>query len=63
VAGQLERHFGVDVRIEDSDVAARRVTGSFRDDSLDEVVEAVCAVTGIRCEREGDTFVLGIPPG
>jgi len=63
VAGQLERHFGVDVRIEDSVVAARRVTGSFRDDSLDEVVGAVCAVTGIRCEREGDTFVLGIPPG
>lgn len=63
VAGQLERHYGVDVRIGDSIVAATRVTGSFRDESLDEVVGAVCAVTGIRCEREGETFVLGIPPG
>ena len=62
VAGQIEHHFGVDVRIEDSMVAARRVTGSFGDDSLDEVVGAVCAVTGIRCERDGDTFVLGVPP-
>lgn len=61
VAGQLEHHFGVDLRIEDSIVASRRVTGSFRDDSLDEVVGAVCAVTGIRCERDGDTFVLGAP--
>jgi transmembrane sensor len=62
VAGQLEHQFGVDVRIADSVLAARRVTGSFQDDSLDQVVDAVCAVTGIRCERRGDAFILGVPP-
>jgi len=62
VAGQLEHQFGVDVRIADSLVAGRRVTGSFQDDSLEQVVDAVCAVTGIRCERRGDTFILGVSP-
>lgn len=59
VAGQIARHFGVDVRIADSSVVARRVTGSFGDDSLDDVVDAVCAVTGIRCIRRGDVVFLG----
>lgn len=63
VAGQLAHEFGVEVRIADSLVADRRVTGSFQDDSLDEVVDALCAVTGIRCERVGSTVVLGVPPG
>jgi transmembrane sensor len=59
VASQLARHFHVDVQIRDSLVAANRVTGSFQDTSLDEVVSAVCAVTGIRCDHQGDVVVLG----
>lgn len=62
VAGQLQHQFGVDVHIADTVLAARRVTGSFHDVSLDQVVEAVCAVTGIQCERRGDAYVLGVPP-
>jgi transmembrane sensor len=61
VAAQLGRQFRVSVRIQDSLAAARRVTGSFHDASLDEVVDAVCAVTGIHCSHEGDVVVLGTP--
>ena len=60
VAGQLARHFGVDVRIEDSVAAGMRVTGSFEGDSLHQVVDAVCAVTAVRCEQRGDTVVMGV---
>ena len=60
VAGQLARHFGVDVRIEDSVAAGMRVTGSFEGDSLHQVVDAVCAVTAVRCEQRGDTVVVGV---
>ncbi|MEJ2206350.1 MAG: FecR domain-containing protein [Gemmatimonadota bacterium] len=63
VAEQLEHHFGVDVRIGDPAVAGRSVTGSFQDEALEEVVDAVCTVTGIRCEQRGDSLVFGTPMG
>jgi transmembrane sensor len=63
VAEQLEHHFGVDVELGDPTVAERSVTGSFQDESLDDVVETICAVTGIRCERQGDSVVFGAPTG
>lgn len=62
VAGQLTRHFGVDVSVQDSLVANTRVTGSFAEESLPEVVDALCAVTGIRCESRGDSVLIGVPP-
>ena len=61
VAQQLEHEFKIDVRIEDTLAAARRVTGSFQDASLDDVVDAVCAVTGVRCSRQGDAVVIRGP--
>jgi len=61
VAQQLEHEYKIDVRIEDTLAAARRVTGSFQDASLDDVVDAVCAVTGVRCSRQGDAVVIQGP--
>jgi len=63
VAPQLEHHFGVHVALGDPAVADRTVTGSFQDESLQEVVDAICAVTAIRCEHQGDSLVLGVPAG
>jgi transmembrane sensor len=61
IASQLARHFRVEVQLQDSLVATRRVTGSFQDASLDDVVSSVCAVTGIRCSHEGGVVVFGPP--
>jgi ferric-dicitrate binding protein FerR (iron transport regulator) len=49
VAGEIGRHFGRPVEV-DSTVARRRVTAWFEDESLDEVVSAVCLVAGVKCE-------------
>jgi len=57
VARELERHFGVSVRVGDPVRARLSITGSFQGESLSEVVEVVCAVTGIRC-RVGPQGVL-----
>lgn len=63
VANQLEWHFGATVRFGDSLAATRRVTGSFSDNSLADVVEALCAVTGIRCDQGENSVTLGAPVG
>jgi ferric-dicitrate binding protein FerR (iron transport regulator) len=63
IAAQLTARFGVPVVIGDSSVVDRRVTGSFGDESLDDVVSAVCAVTAIRCEHRGGAVVIGVPEG
>jgi transmembrane sensor len=59
VARELERHFGVSVRIQDPAAGDLGITGSFQEESLAEVVEAVCAVTGIRCQTSPAGVVMG----
>jgi transmembrane sensor len=61
VAEQLEHHFGVDVGIGDPSVAERSVTGSFQDEALEDIVDAICAVTGLRCELRAGSVALGVP--
>jgi transmembrane sensor len=51
---QIERHFGVPFAIRDDDLAQRTVTAWFRDETLAEVVNTVCAVVGAQC-AVGDT--------
>ncbi|MGD8321945.1 MAG: FecR domain-containing protein [Gemmatimonadota bacterium] len=63
IAAQLTARFGVPVVIGDSSVVDRRVTGSFGDESLDDIVSAVCAVTAVRCEHRGAAVVIGVPEG
>ncbi len=59
VARELERHFGVSVRVGDPARAHRSLTGSFQGESLEEVVEVVCAVTGIRCQVTPQGVLMG----
>lgn len=54
----LERHFDVSVDITDSTVAQRVVTGWFADESLDEVLTAVCRATRADCSLEGERVVI-----
>jgi transmembrane sensor len=49
----LERHFGVRVDIADSATAERVVTGWFAEESLDEVLTAVCRATQTHCSLDG----------
>ena len=58
VGQELERHFGVRFEITDPVVAQRKVTGRFTDESLDEVVTAVCRATSARCSIEGERVVV-----
>ncbi|HKJ01554.1 MAG TPA: FecR domain-containing protein [Longimicrobiales bacterium] len=55
VAREVGRHFGREVRVDPS-LAARRITAWFQDETLDEVVSAVCVVAGARCVL-GDSLV------
>lgn len=53
VGDALEHHFDVTVDISDSLVARRVVTGWFAEESLDEVLTAVCRATQSRCSLDG----------
>ena len=53
VARDLTAHFGIPVRIEDAEVGERTVTGSFEEESLEEVLSAICRATATRCVRRG----------
>lgn len=58
VARDLTAHFGIPVFIEDDGVAARTVTGSFDDESLEEVLSAICRATATRCIRDGEQVLI-----
>jgi len=58
VGSALGQHFGVRVDITDSAVAKRVVTGWFADESLDEVVTAVCRATQSHCSLDEKRVVI-----
>jgi len=58
IAAELERRFGVSIRIPDSAVAARRVTVDMSARSLADVLDAVIVPIHVRSRRSGDTIVL-----
>lgn len=62
VAAELGRFYGVDVEVLDTSAGGLGITGSFQGEPLEAVVEAVCAVTGIRCEVTPEGVVLGALP-
>jgi transmembrane sensor len=61
VSRELARHFGVSIEIQDSRIADRKVTGWFTDETLDEVLIAICRASGIDCTLEGDTVRIRAP--
>ncbi|TVR64871.1 MAG: DUF4974 domain-containing protein [Gemmatimonadales bacterium] len=58
VARDLTAHFGIPVQIDDEGVAERTVTGSFDDESLEEVLSAICRATATRCVRDDDRVII-----
>jgi ferric-dicitrate binding protein FerR (iron transport regulator) len=56
-AAEFNRLYGVEVRIEDEDLANRTITGWFSDQSYEEVLTAVCRVVDARCTI-GETLVV-----
>jgi transmembrane sensor len=49
----LQRWFDVDIRLADSSLANRRVTASFRDEPVSQVLDALAVALGARYERSG----------
>lgn len=54
VALELERRFGVEVRVADDAIAERTVTAWFADESLEDVLLIVCRAADAHCSRSGD---------
>jgi ferric-dicitrate binding protein FerR (iron transport regulator) len=62
VAAQLSRWYDVDVLLADSALGARRFTGSFQGESVDQVLAALAPPLHARYERRGRTVVLHTLP-
>ena len=60
VAREIGEAYGIRVRVNDSTVAARTVTGIFIDRDAKYVVEVVCSAVNARCEsRSGEVVMTG----
>lgn len=58
VVREVERWYGVPLRIADASLASRRLTASFRDQPIAEVLEVIAASLGLQYARVGDTYML-----
>jgi len=58
VARELERRFGVEVRITDPALARETVTGWSNSDSVDDILTRVCLAVSARCELSEKQVVL-----
>lgn len=57
VAAELERWYGITLRIEDPTLAAQHITASFRGESVREVLNVIGLAIGVGIELHGDTAV------
>lgn len=62
VAAQLERWYGVPVRIGDASLLSRRLTASFRDQPVDEVMAVIATSLGLEYTRVGQIYTF-LPRG
>lgn len=58
VARQLERWHGLDVRVSDPRLGARRLSASFEDEPVTEVLSAIARSLAVAFTRSGDTVVF-----
>lgn len=58
VARELERRFGVEVRLADGTLGDRTVTAWFSNESLDEVLLIVCRAASVRCAARDSTVTI-----
>jgi len=59
VVEELGRHFGRTVILEDDTLGQLRITAWFEDESMEEVISAVCLVAGVPCEVTGGDVRIG----
>ncbi len=58
VAETLERVYGVDIQLSDDVREQQKLTARFSDNSLDFVLDVVCATFNLKTQREGETIFL-----
>jgi ferric-dicitrate binding protein FerR (iron transport regulator) len=64
VVREVESHFHRRIRIDDPEAATLRISASFQEnESFDEVLETLCAVTGARCHVTPDSAVIASATG
>ena len=61
VAAELERWYGITLRIDDPNIAAQHITASFRGESIQEVLDVIGLAIGVGIELHGDTAVARTP--
>jgi transmembrane sensor len=54
----LERWYGVEVRLADSALAVRRLTGTFKNEPIDLVMKRIALTLGVRVERAAGSVLL-----
>jgi transmembrane sensor len=57
-AREVERVYGVSIRIPDPSIAARTVTATFADQDAAQVARVLCTIVGARCVTEADGTIL-----
>jgi transmembrane sensor len=58
VRADLQRWYGLDVRVTDSAMAQRTITAAFRGEPVARVIEALALTLGAAVEQRGDTVLL-----
>lgn len=58
VQADLQRWYGLDMRISDSALAQRTLTATFRGDSASQVVHLIALALGVEAVQKGDTIYL-----
>jgi ferric-dicitrate binding protein FerR (iron transport regulator) len=61
VARRLERWYGVSISIPDATLAERRVTATFTDEGIEQVMRSLTTAVGAAYHRDGRTIVITIP--
>jgi transmembrane sensor len=62
VVPALERWYDIDIRLSDNDLAERRLTATFRRESLSQVLELLALSLDMRVQREGRTVLITPSP-
>jgi ferric-dicitrate binding protein FerR (iron transport regulator) len=57
-AEEVERAFGRDVTVESDALRALRISGSFQDESFEEVVQGLCDASGATCRIDAGGAVI-----
>lgn len=61
VARELGAHYGVEIEIEDRELADREVTAWLREQSFEAALTAVCGAVGAACTIHRDSAVMRVP--